>query len=78
MSFEGFGGFPIVGPTDSVMRFMRGEMVWPEEIEVDTSRSDVWSVTREQYERWRILYRDPASHPPLDSFGDTTEEATDG
>jgi hypothetical protein len=63
-AIESFASYPIVGPTDSVMRFMRGETVFPEEIEDDQSRSDVWSVTKEQYERWRIIY--PAQHPRLD------------
>jgi len=60
-----FGCYPLVGPTDSIMRFMRGETVFPEEIEEDQSRSDVWSATREMYERWRIIYPDKTQHPPL-------------
>lgn len=58
-----FAMYPIVGPTDSVIRFLRGETVWPHEIEEDTSRSDVWVCNREQYERWRII--SPQEHSPL-------------
>lgn len=60
-----FPYWPIVGPEDSIVRFLRGETVWPEDIEADQSRSDVWPVTKDQYRRWRIIHPDKTLHPPL-------------
>jgi hypothetical protein len=60
-NFDDAPCWPIVGPTDSVIRFMRGETVFPEEVEEDTSRSDVWAVNKDQFDRWNIIY--PASKP---------------
>lgn len=50
-----FPCWPIAGPTESVMRFLRGEQVWPEDIDTDTTRSDVWAVNKDQFDRWHIL-----------------------
>lgn len=60
-----FPAWPIVGPTDSVMRFLGGETVWPEDVEADQSQSDVWAVSKEQYRRWRIIHPDKTLHPEL-------------
>lgn len=50
-----YSSWPIVGPTDSVMRLMRGMPLSRETIEKDQSRSDVWTVTRHLYEKWQTL-----------------------
>lgn len=63
---ESFASLPIVGPGDSVIRFLRGEPVTTEDIEADQSRSDVWTATREQYVRWLLIYPDKDAHPPLE------------
>ena len=53
-----FPQYPILGPAESVMRFIRGETVWPENITEDKSRWDVWAVSKEMYDRWMILCPD--------------------
>lgn len=50
-----YSSWPIVGPTDSVMRLMRGLPLSREAIEEDQSRSDVWAVTRDLYVKWQTL-----------------------
>lgn len=50
-----YASWPIVGPTDSVMRLMRGQPLTRNIIEADQSRSDVWTVTEDLYVTWHSL-----------------------
>ncbi len=54
--------WPIIGPTDSVMRLMRGQELTQGSIAADRSRSDVWAVSRDLYVRWQTLTGGPI-HP---------------
>jgi len=50
-----YSEWPIVGPTDSVMRLMSGQTLTREAIAADQSHSDVWAVTRDLYVKWQTV-----------------------
>ena len=61
--------WPIVGPTDSVMRLMRGQELTRDSIDADQSRSDVWTVSRDLYLRWQTLTGGPIHPEQAESAG---------